>query len=122
MTFELDFEGEMDLHTWKWPKALQGREQNEQSPTGRDVGGVRVEQWTNRSFGTEVCETMNATLGNVDSVVWATRQKHLESLLKQITQPHPQSLDSVGLCWGPRTCSPNKSPRDADAAGPRKTQ
>lgn len=54
MTFELGFEGEMDLDTWKWPKALQGREQNEQSPTGRDVGGVRVEQWTNRSFGTSV--------------------------------------------------------------------
>ena len=65
MTSELDFEGEMDLDTWKRPKALQGREQNEQSPTGRDVGGVRAEKWTNRSLGTEVCEPMNATLGNV---------------------------------------------------------
>ena len=66
MTFELDFEGEIDLDTWKWPKPLQGREKNEQSPTGRDVGGVRAEKWTNRSLGTEVCEPMNATLGNVD--------------------------------------------------------
>ena len=43
-------------------------------------------------------------------------------LVKQITRPHPQSLDSVGLCWGPRTCIPNKSPHDTDAAGPQKTQ
>lgn len=33
--FELDLGGEMDLDTWKWSKAFRGREQYEQSPTGR---------------------------------------------------------------------------------------
>lgn len=34
---------------------------------------------------------------------------------------NPQSSASAGLGRGPRTCISNKSPNDADAAGPQKT-
>lgn len=54
MMFELLLEGEVDLDTWKWSRAFQGRGQYEQSPTGRDMGDVRAEKWTNRSMGTGV--------------------------------------------------------------------